>query len=100
MEKEKKVLNDQVTILKQELKVLGKRSAALEPDEAAKIKEAVHREIKRRRKRSSGLAGPVSLTERRAFDKAVASKIIKDHSNMLVSWSHFLSSALNDKQPN
>ena len=72
-EKDIKVLRDQLTICKQELNVLGKRNIVLEPEQAARIEEAVHREIKRRRKNSVGPAEPVTLSERRAIDKEAAS---------------------------
>ena len=43
-------LKDQVAILNQEVKTLGKRSAVVSPEEAAELDGAIIREIKRRRK--------------------------------------------------
>ena len=73
MSKVTKDLKDQVTILKREVQTLGKRSAGVEPEEAAELDEAVVREIKRQRKDSHGRSASVSLDERRAADKAYAS---------------------------
>ena len=91
-------LKDQVAILNQEVKTLGKRSAVITPEEAIELDEAIVREIKRRRKDPCGHDVPVSLTERRANDKAKISKIIKDHSNLLVHWNEILTKCLEDKE--
>ena len=77
-------LKDQVTILNQEVKNLGKRTAIVSVEEAIALDGAIVREIKRRRKDSRGQDPPVTLTERRANDKATISRIIKDNSNLLV----------------
>ena len=61
LNQDKKVLNDQLMICKQELNMLGKRSIVISPEEATKIEEAVGREIKRRRKCNVGSDTPVTL---------------------------------------
>ena len=72
-------LKDQVTILKQEVKTLGKRGAVVNPEESAELEEAIVREIKRRRRDPHDQNAPVTLDERRASDKATVSKILKDN---------------------
>ena len=91
-------LKDQVTILNQEVKNLGKRTAIVSVEEAIALDGAIVREIKRRRKDSRGQDPPVTLTERRANDKATVSRIIKDNSNLLVHWNEILARCLEDKE--
>ena len=77
-------LKDQVAILHQEVKNLGKRSAIIDPQDAAVFEEAIIREIKRRRKDPCDQDALVSLDERRAADKASATFLIKENSNLLI----------------
>ena len=79
IEAEKKVLQDQLAICRQEFRVLGKRTTQLEPEESKTITEAVFREIKRRRGSIASANDDISLKERRAVDKDTASAIIKNH---------------------
>jgi len=66
------------------VKTLGKRSAIIEPHDAAIFEEAIIREIKRRRKDPGDQDALVTLDERRATDKTSASSLIKENSNLLV----------------
>ena len=76
------------------MKTLGKRPAIIEPQDAAIFEEAIIREIKRRRKDPGDQDALVTLDERRAADKASASSLIKENSNLLVEWSEIVSRAL------
>ena len=70
--------------------MLGVRPAPVDPDERNALQQAVHEKIKRQRKSSVSADEPVSLSELRAHDKAIASDILKHHRNLLVPWSRIL----------
>ena len=72
-----KTLQEQLALQKQELKVLGKRPLECDPDEEAALQQAVASQIKRRRQITDPQETPVTLKERRAFDRATIERLIK-----------------------
>ena len=93
------MLKDQLSIQKQELKVLGKRPLQCDPEDEVAIQESVTREIKRRRKEPVNREAPVTLQERRALDRANIESLIKNHKHLLVPWQKIMTSSLETKQP-
>ena len=79
LDNEISVLKDQITIYRQEFRIMNKRQAPAEPEDAMAIQEATMREIKRRRDQNIASEAPVTLDERRAMDKAKITEIIKDY---------------------
>jgi len=55
------------------------------------------REIKRRRNQNTPSDAPVTLEERRAVDRASITEIIKDHRNLLTTWTSIMENCLRDQ---
>ena len=56
----------------------------------AEIEEAVAREIKRRRGHHQIDDAPITLTEKRAFDRSTIMKQVKENKNLVVRWSDMI----------
>ena len=59
--------------------MLGKRDAPETVDEAATLLEAVTNQVKRNRRANHPNDAPVTLQERRAYDRATINTVIRDH---------------------
>ena len=84
------ILKDQLAICKQDLQQLWARGKPVEPEEAQEINEAVHREIKRRRKIDAKEDRPITLDERRAYGKDIIMSYIKELKFSLAAWQTIL----------
>ena len=91
------MLRDQLTILRQECKHLGKRPVALDQFEESPIEESVARQIKRRRKQSTATNAQATLTEMRATDRGVITMLLRQNQNLLSKWSDALQTCVEGK---
>ena len=94
-----KTLQEQVALQTHELKVLGKRPLECDPEEEAALQKAVESQIKRRRREPNAPESPVTLKERRAFDRGTIEQLIKENKNLLRPWTDILEACLQGKVP-
>ena len=88
---------DQIAIYKQEFRLLGKRKVQASKTETVELLKAVESEIKKRRKPNTPDDLPVSLDERRAYDKASSMKIIKEYGGLLTHWDGIMTNLVKNK---
>ena len=72
-------LKGELAMCHQKLRLLGKRPAPADSEEVEYLKEAVCRDIKRRRTQTTSYEAPVTLQERRSTDHANTTDVVKEY---------------------
>ena len=99
MAREVKDLKEQLVISKQEMRTLGRRPQPVEPHEAAEIQDVVINKVLARRKTSEGTEQPVTMIEKRAYEKDTIMSIVRDQEDLLVKWEDIMEACLRGATP-
>ena len=89
-----KDLQDQLAIGRQEVRLLGRRTQQVEPEETNEIEQAVTNQILARRKTSANTEAPIRVQEKRAYEKEATMAMVRDHQELLISWDEILEACL------
>ena len=92
------ILNDQLTITKQEARQVGMKSSFVDPEEALRLDEAVVRTIKRRRSSNHEDEKEVSVNEKRAVGRQNIMSFVKELKFSLSSWDKILHALIEGKK--
>ena len=97
--REVKELRDQLAVVRLERSVLGRRSQQVDPQDAVELEQAVTNQVLARRKTSANTEQPITIVEKRSYEKDTIMSIVRDHQDLLVKWDDIMIACLKGSKP-